>query len=134
MTSMHYTSSYENQYLPIESRLSLSSTRTSFIEVTTRSGNGIFMKHVPGVIVYRPIPLTLAKQFYSPAYSIKSSTEKTIDLRSTIYWEPNVVTNLQGEANFSFFSADTPGSYTIIIQGSDMFGNIGYKLEKINIK
>ncbi len=73
-------------------------------------------------------------QFYSPAFSIKSASEKTIDLRSTIYWQPNVVTNVQWQANFSFFSADKPGSYTIIIQGSDMVGNIGYKLEKINIK
>jgi hypothetical protein len=71
---------------------------------------------------------------YSPAFSIKSASEKTIDLRSTIYWQPNVITNVQWQANFSFFSADTPGSYTIIIQGSDVVGNIGYKLEKINIK
>ncbi len=134
MTSLRYTSSYEIQYLPIETRMSLSSNRTSFIEVTTRSGNGIFMKHVPGVLVYRPIPLTIPKQFYSPAYSIKSATEKTIDLRSTIYWNPNVVTNVHGEAKFSFFSADTPGSYTIIIQGSDLAGNIGYKFKKITIK
>lgn len=134
MNNMRYTSNYESQFLTIEERMNTRGNQISFIEITTRSGNGAFMKKTPGVYVYRPIPLTLAKEFYSPAYTVKNSDEKNIDRRSTIYWKPNVVTNVHGEAKFYFYTADTPGNYSIIIQGSDLNGNVGYKYQKITIK
>jgi hypothetical protein len=73
------------------------------------------------------------KVFYSPKYTIANKTSKKLDLRSTIYWAPNVVTNKKGEANISFFSADKKGSYTIWIEGSDMQGKFGMKTMTLKI-
>ncbi len=133
MNNMRYAFRYQSHYLTIEEQMN-NRTQFAFIEITTRSGNGAFMKRTPGVSVYKPIPLTFPKEFYSPAYKVNISNKNDTDMRSTIYWKPNVVTNVHGEANFYFFSADIPGSYTIILQGSDLQGNIGYKLKRITIK
>jgi uncharacterized protein YfaS (alpha-2-macroglobulin family) len=57
-----------------------------------------------------------------------------LDLRSTIYWNPNVNTDLKGTANFSFFNASTPGKYRVTIEGIDAFGNIGRKTYTYEVK
>ena len=105
-----------------------------FIEVTTHSGNGIFMKHTPGVFVYKPLPVSWPVAFYAPRYTVKNGPGRLPDLRSTIYWQPNVVTDKQGKAETSFYSADKLSTYTVILQGSDMNGNIGFKMKKIVVK
>jgi hypothetical protein len=104
----------------------------AYIEITTRSGHGIFTKPTPGVIIYNPLPITQPKQFYNPKYIVKT-TVNTSDIRSTIYWEPNIITNRQGEANVSFYAGGQYSQYTIIMQGADMFGAIGFKTMKIKI-
>jgi len=76
---------------------------------------------------------TGSKQFYSPKYAVKSANSST-DLRSTIHWAPNVVTDKEGKAFVSFYSADRVGSYSIIMEGSDMNGNIGRQAGSVTIK
>ena len=56
------------------------------------------------------------------------------DLRSTIHWEPNIITDANGEATVSFFSADNPGHYTFILEGSDLAGHVGRQTGKIRIR
>ena len=110
------------------------SANIAFVEITTRSGNGIFFKKLPGLMIYKPVPVVLPVQFYSPKYVVKNLDDKTKDLRSTVYWQPSLVTNKTGEANTYFYAADTPTTYTIIIQGSDINGSVGYKVEKFSIR
>lgn len=105
----------------------------TFVEVTTRSGHGPFMKKAVGTYVYRPMPYATPKSFYSPKYKPNSIVDMT-DIRSTIYWAPNVVTDQNGKATVSFYTADNPGSYTITIEGSDMQGGIGFKAGTIKVK
>jgi len=95
----------------------------AFIEVTTYSGKGPFAQRTPDVYVYRPLGFSIPKQFYSPKYTVK--TNHTLpDTRSTIYWNPNVVTDKNGKASVSFYTADKPGTYTVIMEGSDMDGHL----------
>ena len=91
------------------------------------------MKPTPGYL-YKAMPFAGTKQFYSPKYSPRNSASKLTDLRSTIYWAPDVITDTNGKAIVSFYSADRPGTYTIITEGSDMYGNVGSKKDKIIIK
>ena len=109
----------------------------AFLEITTRSGNGVFMKKSPGVTTFRPIPVSWPLAFYSPRYPVKQdgtgANGRLEDLRATIHWQPSVITDKAGQTTTSFYSADTPSTYTIIIQGSDMDGNIGFGVKQISI-
>jgi hypothetical protein len=96
----------------------------AFIEVTTRSGHGSFVKKTVGTYVYRPMPFTMPKQFYAPKYTIDSMPDMT-DIRSTIHWAPNIITDKNGMATISFYTADAPGKYTIIAEGIDLQGSVG---------
>jgi len=106
----------------------------AFIEITTRSGHGPIIDNTPGVYLYRPLPISWPKQFYKPKYLVKDATGKIPDLRSTITWEPNIVTNANGEASVSFYSAGSASTYTVIVEGTDLNGNLGYTVKKLTIK
>jgi len=109
----------------------------AFLEITTRSGNGIFMKKSPGMTTFRPIPVSWPQAFYCPRYPVRQdgagANGRPEDLRSTIHWQPSVITDKAGQTTTSFYSADRPSTYTIIIQGSDMDGNIGFGVKQISI-
>jgi hypothetical protein len=105
----------------------------AFIEVTTRSGHGPFVKKAVGTYVYRPMPFTVPKLFYAPKYTANSTPDMT-DIRSTIHWEPNIITDKDGKATISFYTADNPGKYTFIIEGADLGGSVGAKRGDITVK
>ncbi len=106
----------------------------AYIEITTRAGKGPFMKLTPGTYLYKPLPYTLPKDFYRPRYTVKNVTSAMgTDLRSTIHWEPRVVTDKAGKAAVSFFSADKPANYTLILEGTDLNGGFGYSRQKIKV-
>ncbi|MEP6584676.1 MAG: TonB-dependent receptor plug domain-containing protein, partial [Ginsengibacter sp.] len=74
------------------------------------SGKGIKSLHVPGYHV--------EKDFYSPKYETEESKEaNTKDERATIYWNGNVTTDSKHAATVSFYTADMPSTYTIMIEG-----------------
>jgi len=104
----------------------------AFVEITTRSGAGPVAKYTPGIYLYKPLALSYPKQFYKPKYALTDTT-KQLDLRSTIDWEPNVVTDSTGKATVSFYAASEPSTYSVIMEGTDLNGNIGYKLIKVKV-
>ena len=101
-----------------------------FVEGTTRTGHAPFLKKTIGTNLYRPIPFSTPRKFYSPRYGPESIPDMR-DIRSTIYWNQNVTTNTEGIATVSFFTTDTPGSYSLIIEGSDLDGGLGVTRNKI---
>ncbi len=103
----------------------------AFIEITTRSGHGPIITNTPGMYLYKPLPLSWPKQFYKPKYGVKDTVKHLPDLRSTIDWEPDITTDANGEARLWFYTADKPSTYTIIVEGTDMNGHLGYKQGKI---
>ncbi len=67
-----------------------------------------------------------ARMFYTPKYvNQESISEQGGDLRSTIHWEPNILTDKNGNASFDYYNADGKGSYRAVIEGIDSDGNIG---------
>jgi len=106
---------------------------SAYIEITTRAGNGPFTRTANGIYVYKPLKNAPQKLFYRPRYTVKSPTSKYGDLRSTIAWEPAIVTDKNGEATISFFAADQATTYTITLEGADLTGKIGYQTQKITI-
>jgi hypothetical protein len=125
-----YVTNYERRFGGYRDPIIL---QYAFIEVTTRSGHGPFIDNTPGIYLHKPLPLTWPKQFYKPKYTVNDIAKHSPDLRSTIDWEPNVTTNANGEAKLWFYAADKPSIYTVIIEGTDMNGNLGYKYGKVYI-
>lgn len=105
----------------------------AYIEVTTRSGRGPLIKKSPGFYAYNPPVPARPKEFYRPRYTGRDTPVKT-DFRSTIHWEPDVVTDSTGTATITFYTSDRPGTYTIVAEGSNMDGLVGFGTGKISVK
>ncbi|MBS7564395.1 hypothetical protein KHS38_08245 [Mucilaginibacter sp. Bleaf8] len=129
MSRPSYASRYTSEFLnPMESPF-----KHSFIEVTTRSGHGPFVKKAVGTYVFRPTPFTIYKPFYAPKYKVNSIPDMT-DIRSTIHWDANIITNQDGKATINFYTSDNTGTYTYVIEGADMAGSIGSARGTISVK
>lgn len=77
--------------------------------------------------VITPIGYQQHVEFYSPAYETEEQRKNTApDLRSTIYWNPCVRTDSTGIAHLSFYSADSPSQYGLVIEGVSSFGHLIY--------
>ena len=79
----------------------------------------------PSVVTFVPKGYTSSRVFYSPKYEVSRSTMQGLDYRSTIYWNPRVLTDEKGNASFEFYNADGKGTYRVIAEGIDKQGNIG---------
>jgi len=75
-----------------------------------------------------------AREFYSPNYEDPSVNQKLPDLRSTVYWNPHVVTDPEGKASFSFFTSDEPGTYRVIVEGLTLDGHLGRHTYTFQVK
>lgn len=132
--SSKYNGNYKRrgkfQNAPIE--LSRALRDYAFVEITTRSGHGPVIDNTIGMYLYKPLAISRPKQFYKPRYAVQDTIRKP-DLRSIIDWEPNINTDKDGMATISFFAADNAAVYNIMIEGTDMKGNIGYKRYKIAV-
>jgi hypothetical protein len=106
----------------------------AFFEITTKTGSGPFLKKSANMYLIKPPAYGSNKVFYSPKYNHHNKANQTPDFRSTLYWNPNIITNEKGEANISFFSADKKGTYTVWLEGVDTQGGLGVSTMKIVIK
>ncbi|MGN6398220.1 MAG: TonB-dependent receptor [Mucilaginibacter sp.] len=97
---------------------------------TTRVGNKIPLKDIPsfGILPITPRGFYKARSFYSPRYPANETNLKKRDLRSTIYWNPELLTDKAGNALIDFYNADGPGIYRVVIEGIDSNGNLGRKV------
>jgi hypothetical protein len=66
------------------------------------------------------------KEFYSPRYDVKQPEHVKPDIRTTIYWNPHIKTNENGEASLSFFTNDNVSTVTGIIEGISGFGKVAH--------
>jgi len=100
------------------------------IVITTRSHKGLKSSPSYGTYAYHPLPMQLPRQFYTPKYTVPDARP---ELRSTIYWEPNLITDENGNAKLSFYAGYQPGTYTVTVEGTDMRGHFGVSTTKIKI-
>ncbi len=62
------------------------------------------------------------KEFYSPKYDVSNKNHKNKDYRSTLYWNPYITTNDNGNATIEFFNSDTAKQIQVIIEGLTIDG------------
>ena len=106
----------------------------AFIEITTRSGSGPGIRHGIGSYLYKPLAIAYPGVFNSPRYTAGKTAKDAPDIRSTLFWSPNFLTDTDGKATVSFFTGDGPATYTVTIAGTDMNGNIGSATYKLKVR
>jgi hypothetical protein len=86
-------------------------------------------------ITFMPKGYVVKRSFYMPRYSGPRGLQTNqVDTRTTIYWNPNIITDPTGTASFEYFNADGKGTYRAIIEGMDKDGNIGRQLFRYTVK
>jgi len=88
----------------------------------------------PGITTFSPQGLYQARTFSAPDYSLGEEKPGMKDLRTTIYWNPSLVTDKNGKATASFYTADEPGVYQIVIEGMDTEGHLGRSIGYIKVE
>ena len=87
-----------------------------------------------GILSISPRGISLTKEFYKPVYETNSESQFQTDLRTTIHWEPGIVSNEKGIANFDFYTSDEAGTYRMIIEGLDFNGRILRRIIEFEVK
>ncbi len=99
-------------------------------EYTLRSSN----TYTPGIIKFTPKGFYKTREFYSPNYDDPKTGITAPDLRTTIYWNPQVITDAGGKASVGFFNADGPGNYKVVVEGINEQGHIGRSIYRYKVK
>lgn len=87
----------------------------------------------PSVLSFDAGGFSNAKQFYVPKYDAVDASPVT-DLRTTVYWNPSIITDANGKAKFSFFNGDGVGNYRVVVEGIDASGLLGRQVYKYQVK
>jgi hypothetical protein len=103
------------------------------IYITTKKGSST-IAGATNTAKVKNAGFTTKKEFYIPNYDDPKADKQMLDLRSTIYWNPNVITDDNGLAKFDFFNAGTPGTYQVTLEGLDAFGILGRKIFTYQVK
>lgn len=73
------------------------------------------------------------REFYQPNYD-KENIASIPDARNTLIWEPNIITDENGEADLTFFCSDLNVSFLGRIEGIDAAGNLGFSVFEFGVR
>ena len=86
-----------------------------------------------GFLSIKPLGFYKAREFYSPKYE-SATAGKLADLRTTIYWNPEIITDKDGNATFEYYNADGTGNYRVVVEGIDDKGNLGHQAYRYKVE
>jgi hypothetical protein len=90
------------------------------LAIYTKQGASDNFVQQPNIQLINIIGYANTKSFISPIYSDPKTNKEIIDNRSTVYWNPEILTsNTTGVAEISFFTANQLSTYRIIVEGVD---------------
>ena len=79
----------------------------------------------PSLAIIKPLGFQKSVQFYTPKYEVDSVLKNANpDLRTTIYWNPKLISKSNGSFNAKFPTADKPNDYTVTLEGVSKSGEI----------
>ncbi|MCF6356947.1 MAG: TonB-dependent receptor plug domain-containing protein [Draconibacterium sp.] len=94
------------------------------IAIYTRSGQiKTTDKTTRGLITEKIVGYSSQRGFYSPKHNLETTNNPKPDYRTTLYWNPDVITK-DGTAEVSFFTSDKMGTQYVIIEGITNKGKI----------
>ncbi len=95
------------------------------IAVYTRKGGDIQREPGKGLSSSTINGYSVIRQFYSPNYSSFNQANEMKDLRTTLYWNPQVVTtSKENKATFTFYNNDVTKAFRVIIEGMTQDGRL----------
>jgi hypothetical protein len=91
--------------------------------IQKRAVPGILEK--PGYAIKTCNRLCPEKEFYSPNYGTFDSRNQNEDVRSTLYWNPMVITTTKNHTiRLPFYNNDITTSFRVIVEGVDNNGRL----------
>jgi hypothetical protein len=103
----------------------------SALAIYTKNGN-FRSRYNPSLVEYRPKAYDIAKEFYVPKFNAVKA-ENTPGIRSTIYWNPNLITSGNGRLMISFPTNERSGTYRVTIEGIGKNGFLGRKVFRYEV-
>jgi hypothetical protein len=89
----------------------------------------------PNAVVVQFNGLEQLREFYSPVYTSAAHDQSTIpDLRNQLLWAPAIGTGEDGKKQFSLYTSDLKGNYTLIVQGIGKNGLLGYSTLSFTVR
>lgn len=85
------------------------------------------------ILKFNPKGFSENRVFYVPRYQGPKTSLQAADNRSTIHWDPVVLTNEKGEATLEYFTADGKGTYRVVVEGIDSNGHIGRSIYRFQV-
>lgn len=93
-------------------------TGASFIAITLKMDVAEYDYVPKNVQMPRLLGYQKPAAFYSPKYETMQQKENPMpDLRTTLYWNPKVQTDEQGNASVEFYTADSEAPFSVVIEG-----------------
>lgn len=87
------------------------------------------------IVTINPKGYSKQREFYSPRYVNAPATYTNKDLRTTIFWNPRVTTDLlTGTTSFEFYNAADRGTFRAVVEGLDKNGNPARFVYKYTVK
>lgn len=90
--------------------------------------------YAPGITTYSPQGYYIGREFYSPNYDNPKVSKELPDLRTTVFWSPNILTDTTGKGKCEFFTGGEPGTYKVVAEGLDGKGGIGRQVFRFTVK
>lgn len=104
-----------------------------------RGGNGVIIIYTKNAEInyandilspqFKIMGYSEVKEFYSPKYDVKLKEHKKSDYRTTLYWNPSIMTDKKGNATVTFFNSDEARQIQIAIEGLSIYGDPGVYLQ-----
>ena len=103
--------------------------------INTKRGerNMSYGSYAAGIVSFKPQGLYKSREFYSPNYDDPKINTKIADLRTTVYWNPNIITDSTGKAMVEYFNGDNTGSHAVIVEGINARGEIGRSIYRYSV-
>jgi len=83
---------------------------------------GADLPAAPGMATVRVLGYTTAREFYQPRYNALLTNPPADPRTSTLYWNPSVRTNANGQVELHFFTADGSGTFQAVAEGLSLSG------------
>ena len=97
------------------------------IAIYTRRGNDRKVEPGKGLANNMVSGYNTIRQFYSPNYQTLSEENEKKDFRTTLYWNPEVVTTPgHNKVVLSFYNNDISGSFRVVIEGMTKDGRLAH--------